>query len=94
MLAILLTFVSLSLTLHNVVVACGRRFDESSFETNSISPIDCNVCELNDVYHEGKGYGCFIASNGVALCTCPDQRYEVNRRCRTYFNQVGCESNI
>lgn len=47
--------------------------------------IDCSTCELEDSYIPSNGYGCFEFSNGDVACTCPDQRYTMNKPCRMIF---------
>lgn len=84
MLITIFTFVSITLALQSTAAACGKIYDRfsSADESSLFFSIDCSVCELDKVFNATRGYACFIASDNTPICTCPDQRFEVNKRCR------------
>ncbi|CAF0802360.1 unnamed protein product [Adineta ricciae] len=47
----------------------------------------CNACQLRDEFVVENGYKCFPLNNGHVACTCPDQRYTIDKPCRI------CERN-
>ncbi|CAF4090250.1 unnamed protein product [Rotaria sp. Silwood2] len=60
-----------------VVVAIYTSFSS----TNAV--LDCSKCELDGYHNVTSGYGCFRLFNGHVACTCPDQRYTLDKPCRT-----------
>ncbi|CAF4088456.1 unnamed protein product [Rotaria sp. Silwood2] len=48
--------------------------------TNAV--LDCSICELDGYHNVTSGYGCFRLFNGHVACTCPDQRYTLDKPCR------------
>ncbi|CAF1306361.1 unnamed protein product [Adineta ricciae] len=47
----------------------------------------CDACRLRDEFVAENGYKCFPLNNGHVACTCPDQRYTIDKPCRI------CERN-
>jgi hypothetical protein len=45
----------------------------------------CTTCELDDTYTGARGYHCFQINNSTVACTCSDETYKLNHRCRMIF---------
>jgi hypothetical protein len=57
-------------------------FEQENISHVVLFTIDCSLCKLGEQFTESNGYGCFPLSNGNVACTCPDQRYTLDKPCR------------
>ncbi|CAF1062111.1 unnamed protein product [Adineta steineri] len=56
--------------------------------TNAVS--NCSLCMVQGDFSETDGYACFPLSNGRVACTCPDQRYTIDKPCRICERENIC----
>ncbi|CAF1180181.1 unnamed protein product [Adineta steineri] len=56
--------------------------------TNAVS--NCSLCMVQGDFSETDGYACFPLSTGRVACTCPDQRYTIDKPCRICERENIC----
>ncbi|CAF3180688.1 unnamed protein product [Rotaria socialis] len=54
---------------------------------------DCKACQLDEHFSDANGYSCFHLNNGKVACTCPDQRYTLDKPCRICDRANICGDN-
>ncbi|UJR27630.1 hypothetical protein I4U23_008911 [Adineta vaga] len=70
-----------------IIVAASTVFSTSQAASN------CSLCNLGEEFIPSNGYNCFSLSNAHVACTCPDQRYTLDKPCRICERENICGDN-